>query len=273
MTTEQTPLPAKRGPRVIEAPTPTVNRGATVVKREQAPNLQKIYEIPYGGGIVCKIKSESTVYDKETQQVRGIRYCPNEPSVYMDKQSQNSRREHIIFRNGMLIVPENKPNLSQYLDLHPQNRANGGDLFQLVERNRDVQAQVDREFLLHDAVALVRTKELDELLAVAVALGINIQQKTIEIRRELLTEAKASPDAFIKMFDDPRVKCRSAVIQSNDFQIISLRADGVFWFDSGRLILSVPAGQDPTDIMVRFCLTEKGASVYEELISRLEKLS
>ena len=126
---------------------------------------------------------------------------------------------------------------------------------------------------MHDAVALVRTKELDELLAVAVSLGINIQQKNIEIRRELLTEAKANPDAFIKMFDDPRVKCRSSVIQSNDFQIISLRPDGVYWFDSGRLILSVPSGQDPTDIMVRFCLTEKGASVYEELVTRLEKLS
>jgi hypothetical protein len=173
----------------------------------------------------------------------------------------------------MLVAPENKPNLAQFLDFHPQNKANGGELFQLVERSRNVQAQVDQEFLMHDAVALVRTKELDELLAVAVSLGINIQQKNIEIRRELLTEAKANPDAFIKMFDDPRVKCRSSVIQSNDFQIISLRPDGVYWFDSGRLILSVPAGQDPTDIMVRFCLTEKGASVYEELVTRLEKLS
>jgi hypothetical protein len=273
MSTEQTPAPAKRGPRVIEATTPTVKRSVPVVKREQAPSLQKIYEIPYGGGIVCKIKSEATVYDPETRQVRGIRYCPNEPSVYMDEQSHNARREHIIFRNGMLIVPENKPNLANFLDLHPQNRANGGELFVVVERSRNVQEQVDREFLLHDAVALVRNKELDELLAVAVALGINIQQKTIEIRRELLTEAKANPDAFIKMFDDPRVKCRSAVIQGHDFQIISLRPDGVYWFDSGRLILSVPAGQDPTDIMVRFCLTEKGASVYEELVSRLEKLS
>lgn len=273
MSTEQTPTPAKRGPRVIEAQTPTVKRAVTVVKREQAPNLQKIYEIPYGGGIVCKIRSEGTVYDPENRQVRGIRYCPGEPSVYRDEQSPNSRREHIIFRNGMLIVPENKPNLAAFLDLHPQNRANGGELFQLVERSRNVQEQVDREFLLHDAVALVRNKELDELLAVAVALGINIQQKTIEIRRELLTEAKANPDAFIKMFDDPRVKCRSAVIQGNDFQIISLRPDGVYWFDSGRMILSVPAGQDPTDIMVRFCLTEKGAPVYEELVLRLEKLS
>ncbi len=132
MSTEKTPTPAKRGPRVIEAPTPTVNRGVPVVKREQTPSLQKIYEIPYGGGIVCKIKSESTVYDKETRQVRGIRYCPNEPSVFMDEQSSNARREHIIFPNGMLIVPENKPNLAAFLDLHPQNRANGGELFTLV---------------------------------------------------------------------------------------------------------------------------------------------
>jgi hypothetical protein len=95
----------------------------------------------------------------------------------------------------------------------------------------------------------------------------------IDIRREMLREAKSSPATFIAMFDDPRVKTRSAVIQSNDFQIISCKPDGVYWFDSGRLIISVPAGQDPKDMMVRFCLTEKGASVYEELISRLEKLS
>ena len=80
MSTEQTPIPAKRGPRVIEAVTPTAKRGTTVIQREQAPNLQKIYEIPYGGGIVCKIKSEATVYDRETREVRGIRYCPNEPA-------------------------------------------------------------------------------------------------------------------------------------------------------------------------------------------------
>jgi hypothetical protein len=54
---------------------------------------------------------------------------------------------------------------------------------------------------------------------------------------------------------------------------MALKPDGVYWFDSGRLIISVPAGQDPTDMMVRFCLTEKGAAVYEELVSRLEKLS
>ena len=248
-------------------------KGYSVVKKEASAPTSKVYEIPQGGGIVFKLKSEVTVYDQNTNTVRAIRYCPGEPSIYKDEQSNNARRQHIMFRDSLLAVPQSQPNLMAFLDVHPDNTANGGNVFKLVDRSVDSEQEVENEFLTHDAVALVRTKDSDEILAVAVALGINIEQKMIEIRRELLREAKANPKEFIGMFDDPRVKTRSAVIQAMDFQILAGKPDGVYWFDSGRLIISVPAGQDPTDIMVRFCLTEKGASVYEEIVSRLEKLS
>jgi|TARA_R100001509_G_scaffold160265_1_gene127799 hypothetical protein len=247
--------------------------GYKVVKKEAPVVLTKIYEIPKGGGIVCKITTETTYYDAETRQVRAIRYCPSEPSIYKDEQNPQSRREHVMFNEGLLIVPENKPNLQAFLDRHPENKANGGNLFQLVDRTRDTEKEVKDEFLAHDAIAMVRNKDMDELLSVAVSLGINITQKNLEIRRELLKEAKARPEAFMRMFDDPRVKCRSAVIQATEFQIIDCKPDGAYWFDSGRLIVSCPAGQDSKDILVRFCLTDKGALVYEELLARLEKLS
>jgi len=35
----------------------------------------------------------------------------------------------------------------------------------------------------------------------------------------------------------------------------------------------VPVGQDPLDVMVRFCLTEKGSSVLSSLEERLERLA
>jgi len=248
-------------------------KGYSVIKKESSGVQQKVYEVPHGGGIVFKIKSETTVYDQASNSVRAIRYCPGETSIYKDEQSVNARRSHVIFRNGLLAVPQNQPNLAMFLDMHPDNIANGGDKFKLVDNSRSSEEEVEKEFLSHDAVAMVRTKDSDEILAVAVALGINIEQKMIEIRRELLREAKANPKAFIEMFDDPRVKTRSAIIQATDFQILAAKPDGVYWFDSGRLIISVPAGQEPIDMMVRFCLTEKGASVYEELVSRLEKLS
>jgi len=262
---------AKAAPAAKKAP--AAKSGYKPIKKEQDISSVRIFEIPSGGGIVCKIKSETTVYDKASGRVRQIRYCPGEPSIYKDEQSSNSRRSHVVFRDGMLVVPENQPNLAEFMLVHPDNQANGGGLFRLVDNTRNSEQEVENEFLTHDAVALVRTKDSDEILAVAVALGVNIEQKMIEIRRELLREAKANPKAFIEMFDDPRVKTRSAIIQAIDFQILAAKPDGVYWFDSGRLIISVPAGQDPTDIMVRFCLTEKGAIVYEEIVSRLEKLS
>ncbi len=260
-----------------KAPAPKKNtvpkKGYSVIKKEAEAPSQKVYEVTRGGGIIYKLRTETTTYDPEKNQVRTIRYCPGETSIFKDEQSTNARRSHIAFNNGLLAVNKTQPNLMEFLDLHPGNVANGGNKFKVVDNQKSSEKEVEDEFLTHDAVAMVRVKDSDEILAVALALGIDIQQKMIEIRRELLREAKANPSSFIQMFDDPRVKTRSAIIQATEFQILALKPDGAYWFDSGRLIISVPSGQDPTDMMVRFCLTEKGASVYEELVSRLEKLS
>ena len=268
-----TATPTQRAPRAPKQEFETQASGFKPIKKDRDPSGVKVFEIPIGGGIICKIKSEVAVFDRNSGKVRTIRYCPGEPSIFKEEQSIHSRREHVIFRNGMLMVQDNQPNLAAFLELHPDNRENGGGLFRLVDNTRNVEQEVESEFLVHDAVSLVRTKDSDEILSVAVSLGIDITQRMIDIRRELLKEAKARPAGFIQMFDDPRVKVRSAIIQANDFQIVLSKPDGVYWFDSGKLILSVPAGQDPTDIMVRFCLTEKGVNVYEEIIARLEKLS
>jgi len=53
-----------------------------------------------------------------------------------------------------------------------------------------------------------------------------------------------------------------------------LRADNdaLKWYDSGRLIVATPAGQDTIDIATRFCLSEKGAMVLDEIETQLSKI-
>ena len=85
-------------------------------------------------------------------------------------------------------------------------------------------------------------------------------------------EAKSNPKRFIKMFDNPTVKTRSTIMNAVDFQIISAEDDGLRWYDSGNLIVSTPAGQDTLDVATRFCLTDKGASVFEEIERQLSKI-
>ena len=171
---------------------------------------------------------------------------------------------------GRLFVPKEKPNLMKFLSIHPENQANGGKLFQLVDRVQAAALDIDNEFLVNDAINLLRTKELDELLAVALAYGMNVDRPIAEVKHDLLLKAKSNPKVFIESFDNPVVSMKSMVKQAGDYQIIKLDQNGVKWFDTNKLIISVPAGQDPTDVFVRYCMTEAAAPVVAEIERQLD---
>lgn len=269
--------PPKATPKAVttSAPISTPSTSTTKVKRNVVDESKKdkIYTIQKGGGIWYKLKqSNITVFDNETGTVRQLRYSPNEMSVWADEQGENIIREQIMFRNKNILVPYTKPNLQRYLDLHPDNVANGGKVFNLVDTEKKASVELDKEFLSLDAVGLVRDKSIDELLPVAMYLGIDTSQKNLEIKRELLREAKSNPERFIEMFDNPVVKVKSTLMSAVDFQILKSDMDGMKWFDSNRLIVATPAGSDTLDIATRFCLSEKGALVLEEIENQLSRI-
>ena len=271
----------KRAPGRPKKASPETVAEAPVVKAKKAPILQKkeearhcVFEIPTGGGVAFLIQQRGiTVYDESTDTVRQIRYCPNENSIWADEQSSNAKKEAIVFRDGKLIVPKEKPNLKAFLDAHPQNMANGGKTFRIMDETKKAEDELKKEFSQIDAIAAVRDKDIQELLPVAIYYGLNIDRSTSDIRFDLLKIAKSKPSEFIQAFDSPQVVARSVIRQAADYQIIDLRNDGAYWFDSNGLIVSVPVGQTAIDVMTRFCLTEKGASVLASLEERLERLA
>ena len=258
---------------VMEQPKAAHKKKRTIRRKEDV-SLAVEYEITKGGGVVFMLPQKGvTVYDKENDTVREIRYCPNEPSVFVDEQSENAVRESVIFERGKLFVPREKPNLKKFLELHPANKENGGSIFKIVDKKKDAREELEKEFLVSDAVSIVRDRDINDLLAIALYYGVNINAATSEIRYNLLRIAKSKPKEFLQSLDSPEVTCRSTIKQASDYQIISLKTNGVYWFDANSLIVSVPVGQDPTDTMVRFCLTEKGASTLSLIEERLDKLS
>ena len=268
--TAKTGRPSKSAPKAAPkaATKTTVKRNITDPKKKD-----RIYNIVRGGGIWYKVKQANiTVFDEETGTVRQLRYSPNENSVFVDEQSENTIREQIAFTNKTLTVPYSNPPLAKYLDLHPDNIANGGSEFILVDTERAAEVSLEKEFETLDAVAMVRDKSIDELLPVAMYLGIDTSQRNMEIKRELLREAKANAKRFIKMFDNPIVKVKSTIMSAVDFQIVKSSDDGLKWYDSNKLIVATPAGQNTIDIATRFCLSEKGAMVLEEIENQLSKI-
>ena len=253
----------------VQSPSKPKPKTRTIKRREEAKE-HKEYEIMTGGGVVYMLPQKGvTVYDKENDTVREIRYCPNEPSIYVDEQSGNAVRQTVAFRNGKIFVPKEKPNLRAFLDSHPQN----GPVFREIDKRKDAEQELQREFLLTDAIAKVRDTDINDLLPVAIYFGVNINSPVSEIRYNLLTIAKKKTQDFLQSFDSPQVMVRSTVQQAKEYQIINVKSNGVFWFDSNNLIVSVPVGQEPVDVMTRFCLTEKGASVLSNLEEQLDKLA
>ena len=244
------------------------------IKRKETILYHAEYEIPKNAGIVYMLPQKGiTVYDSDKDTVREMRYCPNEPSIWADEQGKNARKETVAFREGKLFVPKDKPNLRQFMDLHPMNIGNGGKIFKQVDKKQDAEIELKKEFTLSEAIGMVRDKDINELLPVALYFGVNINTPVSEVRYNLLNIAKKRTEEFIQSFDSPQVQVRSSIQQAKDYQLINLKADGCYWFDSNRLIVSVPVGQDAMDVMVRFCLTEKGSPVLSTIEDRLDKLA
>jgi len=273
MSTARKPRTDSFGPSVhaeTEIPTSESQVSMTSLKTKavSSEGKTKVYSILNGGGIWCKLRGTVTTKNP----IRQIRYCPNEPSIYVDEQSQFAIVEQVVFREGTLMVDADQPNLQAFLDAHPDNQANGGYVFYEINTEKNAEEELENEFLVHDAVAMVRESDLDLLLPVAMFLGIDSKKKSVEIRRELLNHAKANPKSFIEMFDNPVVKVKAMIIQAVDFQILKISSDAMRWYDNNQVIITTPAGQSTLDVMARYCLTDKGALVYAEVTSRLARL-
>ena len=261
---------------VLEAPAPKKKSSPTIKWQEKKENRLSAEEWQTTGDktpIALIIKQKNvTVFDSNQNKIRSIRYCPNENSIWTEEQSEFAKVGAIIFREGRLMVRSNQPNLKAFLRAHPGNEANGGSTFKLRDVQKKIDDELETEFQAAEVVSIVRDKDILDLIPVAIYFGVNVDAKSSEIRHNLLRIAKRDPQAFIESFDSPQVQARAQVQQANDFEIIKVKSDGVYWTDSNTLIVSIPAGMDGYDVMTRFCLTEKGSLVHERIKDELAKL-
>jgi len=259
-------------PTLKGAASPTSKPKVTAKRKPSAPK-PVVFNIIKGGGIWYKLPQNNIlVFDEESGFNREIRYCPAERSIFKDEQSEAAKRSQIVFRDGLLTVQPTDPMLLEYLRAHPDNVANGGKRFNEVNEEANAEEELNREFAMHDAIAAIKNTDIETLIPVALSYGISADMSSLEIKRALLQQAKANPQAFLDSFGNPMVELRANVITAADFQILKSTDDGMYWYDSNKLIMSTPVGQDTVDVFVRFLRTDKGHPVRVEVESQLEKL-
>ena len=81
--------------------------------------------------------------------------------------------------------------------------------------------------------------------------------------------AKKNPGLFIESFDNPIIEAKALVKKAKDYGVISVSNRKVSWTDTNNYILSVPVGREDIEVIARYCLTEEGSSVLNEIKRQL----
>jgi hypothetical protein len=262
---------AKRGRPAKKAVEQTPAKKKFSVKQRVGDQpLAYEYKLLQGSGAVFMMHQRNvTLYDKSQDRVRQIRYCPSEPSIFVEEQSEKAVRKSVVFSDGRLLVRPDQPNLREFMELHPENQANGGSLFYRVDKEKKAQLDVTKEFAVADAIMMIKEKPFEDLLSVAASLNFNVDRQASEIKHDLLMYAKRNPSSFIKMFDNPEVTMKAKIRMAIKYGVLEESKCAVRWKDSGNMIVSVPEGKDGTDTLLRFLMTDAGAPTVEELDRQL----
>jgi hypothetical protein len=230
--------------------------------------------------VLHKIKSSNiTIYDEDSDSVRAIRYCPEEKSIFVEDQNEKTaKRAAIWFEDGKILVPKTQPNLQDFLDSHPDNVSNGGNIFKELNLEVDASKVLEMEDMIFEAQALLRDKAksesgIQELLGIAKIHAINTNRSFAEVKFDLIRLAKSNPSEFISSFDNPTIRVRYIAILAKEVGIIDTTNElYVKWSHNGNTICNVPVGEDHFKILGSFMLEDRGLGVREQIEKQLAEM-
>ena len=217
------------------------------------------------------IKSADIYYfDEEKGYERELKYCQNQKTVFVDEMKGDQRLEHIIFRNGLLIVEKEKTVLQKLLSLYHPLR----DIV-FYEEKPSAQAASEIDIIELEIEALNAAQQLDIDMAEAVMrveVGSKVNDMSSkELKRDLLLYAKKNPWFIGLLVNDENVQLRNFGIRATEMGIIRLSPDQrtFKWGSNDRKLMTVPFDEHPYSALAQWFKTDEGMEIYSNIEKRL----
>ena len=210
-------------------------------------------------------------FDEEKGYEREIKYCQNQRTVFVDEMKGDQRLDHIIFRNGMLVVEKEKTVLQKFLSLyHPERDVT------FYEEKPVVKATNEVEIIELEIAALNAASDMDVDMAEAimrVEIGSKVSKMSSkELKRDLLIFAKKNPILFLELASDENVHLRNVGIRATEMKIIKLSPDQrtFSWASNNRKLMNVPFDEHPYSALAQWFKTDEGMEIYQNIEKRLK---
>ena len=214
--------------------------------------------------------SDIYYFDEEKGYERELKYTSNQKTVFVDEMKGDQRLEHIVFRNGVLLVPRNKVTLQKLLSLyHPHKNK----LYTEFEPAKQAANEIEILELEADAIVIARNMDIDLAEAIIrVEKGSEVSKMSSkELKRDLLVFARNNPALFLELATDDNVQLRNFGIKAVELGIIKLSPDqrNFLWGSNDRPIMTVPFDEHPYTALAHWFKTDEGMEVYQQIEKRL----
>ena len=157
-------------------------------------------------------------FDENAGYERELKYCQNQRTVFVDEMKGDQRLEHVVFRNGLLIVEREKTILQKLLSLYHPDR----DVM-FYEEKPVANAIGEIAWLEMEIEALNAAQSIDIDMAEAimrVEVGSKVSDMSSkELRRDLLLYAKRNPELFLELVNDENVVLRNFGIRATEMPL------------------------------------------------------
>ncbi len=271
-TTPQVVEQPKVETQVVEKPKPKRVEKKNLILKDGWELKDRIYRLKGDKKPISRSIRSANIhwFDQEKGYERELKYCQNQKTVFVDEMKGDQRLEHIVFRNGMLIVEKEKTVLQKLLSLYHPDR---DKIF--YEEKPVAVATSEIAWLEMEIEALNAAKNIDIDMAEAimrVEVGSKVSEMSSkELKRDLLLYAKRNPELFLELVNDDNVQLRNFGIKATELGIIKLSSDQrtFLWASNDRKLMNVPFDEHPYSALAAWFKTDEGMEIYSNIEKRL----
>ena len=210
-------------------------------------------------------------FDPSINEQRELRYATNHNSPFKDEQKGEVTLGHIVFNDGVLVVPKEKQNLQKLLSIYHPARNNSYTELDAVAEAVDELEDLELEI---NALNMAMNIEIDQAEAILrVELGSKVTSMTSkELKRDLLLFARNNPSLFLELANDDNVQLRNVAIRAAEAGIIKLSQDQrtFTWGTNDKKLMTVPFDENPYSAMAVFFKTDEGVEIFKSIEKKLK---
>ena len=258
------------------APAPVIPTGTREVQLEKGTKWEmkdRTYVLKGSKTPITHMIPSSNIFwfDEEKGYERELKNTTNQKSPFVDEMLGGQHRmSHIVFEDGILIVPKQKQVLQKLLSLyHPLKDVLYSEYNPVAEATYEVD-NVELELEAMNAAVAMEIDMAEAIMRVEIGSKVS-KMSSKELKRDLLMFAKNNPNLFLSLANDDNVHLRNIGVKATEMNIIKLSPDQrtFSWASNDRKLCTVPFDEHPYSALASWFKTDEGMEVFSTIEKRM----